>query len=136
MREAERRRKEKIALKKLIEAAESIIARHERGEPAGMSVLEISEEMIEIERRILGDILIDNRQIEHFPISNQSFYHEPHKIIFDAMVLVKFGGLQIDIVTLAEELKSFKNLERVGGVAYLAKLTDLGSLKGENDALQ
>ena len=49
------------------------------------------------------------------------------------MVLVKFGGLEIDIVTLAEELKSFGNLERVGGVAYLAKLTDMAR-PADNDS--
>lgn len=96
-------------------------------EPDGMSEQGLSKEwMIETERGILGDILIDNRQFEHFKTSHQPFSHKPHMMIFNAMVCVKIQGEQIDIVTLSEQLKHEGRLEKIGGVKYLADLSDVG----------
>lgn len=88
----------------------------ERGLPAS----------VDAERSILGSILLEN---EHFYeaaalIDDRDFCMDGHQRIFQRMADLLNGGHPVDIVTLAEQLMQRKEVESVGGVAYLASLTE------------
>ena len=88
---------------------------------------------IDAERSILGAILLDN---DTYPQAAESlraedFSLDSHRRIYMRMVDLNESGRAIDIVTLAEELSRHKEVESVGGVAYLSSLTD-GMPRREN----
>jgi len=81
---------------------------------------------LEAERALLGSILIDNGALNVAleTISKDDFFSESHRITFDRMTAISEKSRTIDLVTLSEELGKEGLLERVGGAAYLAALTD------------
>jgi replicative DNA helicase len=78
------------------------------------------------ERSILGGILLDNHlQNEAASVLRaEHFYLDSHRRIYGRMLDLSEVGKPIDIISLAEELSRHKELESVGGVAYLTSLTD------------
>lgn len=81
---------------------------------------------LEAERALLGSILIDNGALNVAleTISKDDFFSESHRITFDRMTAISEKSQTIDLVTLSEELGKEGLLEKVGGAAYLAALTD------------
>src|ERR1700744_5003024 len=88
----------------------------ERGLPAS----------VEAERSILGAILLDNHAYNEAAekLSSEDFFLDSHRRIYSRMAELIDGRRAVDIVTLAEELARRKEVEAVGGVAYLASLTE------------
>jgi replicative DNA helicase len=88
----------------------------ERGLPAS----------IDAERSILGAILLDNHSYNEAAekLNADDFALDSHRRIFGRMAELIDAGRAVDIVTLAEELAKRKEVEAVGGVAYLASLTE------------
>jgi replicative DNA helicase len=81
---------------------------------------------VDAERTILGAILLDNAAHADAAekLDAEDFYGDSHQRIFLRMGGLANDGRPIDIVTLSSELSRFKELETVGGVAYLAFLTE------------
>jgi replicative DNA helicase len=81
---------------------------------------------LEAERALLGSVLLDNSALDlALNILNKNhFYSEAHRITFEKMVTISAKRRTIDLVTLSEELAKDGQIERAGGVAYLAALTD------------
>src|SRR6266545_6046403 len=80
---------------------------------------------IEAERSILGAILLDNFcYTQAAAMHTDDFSLDSHRRIFSRMVELSESGRAIDYVTLSEELSRHKELEAIGGVSYLASLTD------------
>jgi len=81
---------------------------------------------IESEQSVLGSILIDNDVIHKVVeiLSPQDFYKETHQKIYEAMLSLYERGEPLDLITLSDELKRNKVLDKVGGVAYLVQLTE------------
>lgn len=85
---------------------------------------------IEAERSILGGILLDNELFfdEIADLSVRDFSFDSHQIIFSCINEILFnmeeGVTQVDMVTLAEFLRKRKQLQTIGGVSYLASLTE------------
>ena len=81
---------------------------------------------IDAEKSILGSILLDahtyNQAVES--LHADDFSLDSHRRIFSRMTDLDATGRPIDIITLQEELSRHKELEAVGGVSYLASLTD------------
>lgn len=78
------------------------------------------------ERAVLGGILLDN---VHYPeaaaaLQPDDFTLESNRRIFRRMVDLGESGRAIDLVTLVEELGRQREVEGVGGVAYITSLTD------------
>jgi replicative DNA helicase len=88
----------------------------ERGLPAS----------IDAERSILGAVLLDNHAYNEAAerLTQEDFALDQHRRIFMRMAELIDAGRAVDIVTLAEELAKRKEVEAVGGVAYLASLTE------------
>jgi replicative DNA helicase len=79
----------------------------------------------EIEASVLGAMMIEKEAVPKALelLSVESFYLNPHKLIFDAMTSLFDAGEPIDTVTLYEELKKRDQLDEVGGAVYLSKLS-------------
>ncbi len=81
---------------------------------------------VDAEKTILGAILLDNaahaEAAEH--IKPDDFSLDSHRRIFLRMGELIDTGRAVDIVTLSHELSRYKEVEAVGGVAYLASLTE------------
>jgi replicative DNA helicase len=81
---------------------------------------------VEAERSILGAILLDNHSYNEAAekLSAEDFFLDSHRRIYSRMAELIDAHRAVDIVTLAEELARRKEVEAVGGVAYLASLTE------------
>jgi replicative DNA helicase len=87
----------------------------ERGLPAA----------IEAERSILGAILLDNLIFDQAAeLKPDDFSLDGHRRIFSRMRDLQDTGRPVDMITLAEELDRRKEVEAVGGIAYLSSLID------------
>lgn len=81
---------------------------------------------LEAERTILGAIFLDNNAFTEASeiISADDFMLTAHQRVFRLMgTMIAEGGV-VDIVTLANALARRKEIESVGGVAWLASLTE------------
>jgi replicative DNA helicase len=82
---------------------------------------------VDAERSILGAILLDNfafHQASSQNLQAEDFALDSHRRIYGRMRELGDQGRPIDLITLAEELSRNKEVEAVGGVAYLSSLTD------------
>jgi replicative DNA helicase len=81
---------------------------------------------LDAERTILGAILLDNAAHAEAAekLGDDDFSLDSHRRIFLRMTELMNSQRAVDIVTLAEELARYKEVEAVGGVAYLASLTE------------
>jgi replicative DNA helicase len=81
---------------------------------------------LEAERALLGSILLDNSALNLAleGVGRDDFFSEAHRITFDKMVAISEKNRTIDLVTLSEELAKDGQIEKVGGAAFLAALTD------------
>ncbi|MGD0829904.1 MAG: replicative DNA helicase [Terracidiphilus sp.] len=81
---------------------------------------------IDAEKTILGAILLDNAAHAEAAekLESEDFSLDSHRRIFHRMTELMNLQRAVDIVTLANELSRFKEVESVGGVAYLASLTE------------
>ena len=81
---------------------------------------------IDAEKTILGAVLLDNAAHAEAAerLEPDDFSLDSHRRIYLRMSELRDSGRAIDIVTLAEELGRYKEVEAVGGVAYLASLTE------------
>lgn len=78
------------------------------------------------ERSILGAILLENTHFHEASngITADDFSLESHRRIFSRMEGLILEGRPVDLVSLVEELARKKEVESVGGVAYIASLTE------------
>jgi len=81
---------------------------------------------IDAEKTILGAILLDNAAHSEAAerLEPDDFSLDSHKRIFMRMSELMNEQRAVDIVTLSHELARAKEIEAVGGVAYLASLTE------------
>ena len=81
---------------------------------------------LEAERALLGSILLDNGALNPAVevLTKEDFFSEAHRLAFERMIALSEKNRTIDLVTLSEELAKEGLLEKAGGAAYLAALTD------------
>jgi replicative DNA helicase len=81
---------------------------------------------VEAEKTILGAILLDNAAHAEAKekLSEDDFSLDSHRRIFLRMTELMDAQRAVDIVTLAAELDRYKERDAIGGVAYLASLTE------------
>jgi replicative DNA helicase len=79
------------------------------------------------EQAVLGAMLLDQDaalKAAEF-LDDTMFYKEAHRVLFRAMVSLTERGDVIDPVTLRDELGKRGDLERAGGMEYIATLLDI-----------
>jgi replicative DNA helicase len=81
---------------------------------------------VDAEKTILGAILLDNQALAEVEerLTPEDFSLDSHRRIYLRMTELGGAGRGVDLVTLANELSRHKEVESVGGVAYLASLTE------------
>jgi len=81
---------------------------------------------LDAEKTILGAILLDNAFHAEAAevLTPDDFALDSHRRVYLRMSELTDSGRAVDIVTLANELAKYKEVEAVGGVAYLASLTE------------
>ncbi len=88
--------------------------------------LKVPPHSIEAEQAVLGGLMLDNDAwllvAEH--VTEQDFYRNDHRIIFGAIAGLAGAGKPCDVVTVAEALELNGELERVGGLPYIASLAE------------
>jgi replicative DNA helicase len=86
--------------------------------------LRLPPQAVELEKAILGAIMLDSEAMWRVVnvIDQNSFYREEHRKIFAAMLSLFKKQEPYDLLTVTEELKKNKQLDRVGGAHYLAEL--------------
>ncbi len=78
------------------------------------------------EKSLLGALIINNDVLPEILtiVKPSDFYDERHQIIFSAIVDLYDSHKPIDLLTLTAELKSKKQLDRIGKASYLAELSN------------
>jgi replicative DNA helicase len=81
---------------------------------------------VDAEKTILGAILLDNAAHSEAAekLTPDDFSLDSHRRIYLRMCELMDSQRAVDIVTLSHELQRYKEIEAVGGVAYLASLTE------------
>lgn len=84
---------------------------------------------IEAEQGVLGCILLDPPNclaqcLDQCKDGADVFYDLKHQVIYEALCAMSTKGDKIDLITLQQWLKDHKQLESVGGIAYLMSLED------------
>lgn len=92
----------------------------------GLEMGKVPPQALEVEEAVLGAILVEPSTLDDVmaDMTSDCFYAEKHKIVFDAMRSLYTAREPIDILTVAQKLKSEQNLEVIGGSKYLAYLSN------------
>lgn len=79
----------------------------------------------EFEEAVLGAIMLDKDALQNVIeiLKPEHFYVEANQRIFSAMMRLNAQMAPIDMLTMAAELRKSGELEAVGGLGYIAKLT-------------
>ena len=88
------------------------------------SPIRIPPQNIEGEKALLGSIMISPETIYDVSdiVSGHSFYSNKHRVIFQAMMDVHSKNDPIDLLSVSSRLSEKKQLEQVGGRAYLTDI--------------
>lgn len=97
-----------------------------------MAQVRIPPQDTEMERALLGSLLINQSAIYEVAdvVHIDSFYAGKHRTIYDAMVSLYGRGDPIDVVTVASKLDERKQLQEIGGRAYLSELAGAAASPG------
>ena len=84
---------------------------------------------IEAEQSLIGSILVNNDIIDEISNITESkeFFDPVHKRIYEIIEQLNSKGMIANPITLKNFFESQKNLDEVGGVEYLIKLTRFSS---------
>jgi len=79
---------------------------------------------LDAEQAVLGAMMLDKDAVFSVMdiVRSGDFYKEGHRVVFENLLLLSERGEPADLVTLVEQLARDNNLEKVGGVEYLASL--------------
>jgi replicative DNA helicase len=81
---------------------------------------------VEAEIAVVGGLIIDNSQFDNVAevLTEDDFYVAKHQLIFSALADLHEKQQPFDIVTLSETLDVRDELDRAGGLAYLAEMAE------------
>ena len=79
------------------------------------------------EQSLLGSFIVDNATVDEVMdyLKPDDFYFDEHVTVCDCIFRLRAANKPVDVVVLSNEIKSRGDLDRIGGVAYLVKLTEL-----------
>ncbi|MCL2689283.1 MAG: replicative DNA helicase [Chitinispirillia bacterium] len=92
----------------------------------------VPPQSLEVERTILGSMLIDpqaaDAAMEH--VDKECFYSSAHALIFECMLELSNKNVPVDIITVADALRTKNRLEEAGAQSYLSELTECAATSG------
>lgn len=76
------------------------------------------------EQAVLGGLLLEGSRYDDVSeeLNSRDFYDNTHGLVFDAMGALVAQGRPLDVVSVSDLLQRRDELERVGGIAYLADI--------------
>lgn len=79
---------------------------------------------LEAEESVIGGVLLDNETINTAleKLRPEDFYRASHRAIFEAMMALTDKREPVDVVTLAQQLRSMGLLDQSGGIENLSRL--------------
>lgn len=79
----------------------------------------------EAEEALLGCVISDSEMTSEFvpDLSEGDFYSDANRIVFSAISKIFNNNKLVDLVTLSDELERSGNMEKIGGIDYVAHLT-------------
>lgn len=93
-----------------------------------MSILleKVPPHNLEAEQAVLGSMMIDKEAVYTATsiLLPEDFYKESHQIIYKALLDLDLKGEPIDMITITEELRQKNNLEKVGGIGFIAAIAN------------
>ncbi len=93
---------------------------------ANQQIGRIPPHSMEAEQNVLGILLLksENMNTAVELIRAEDFYNPAHVMIYDAMLSLYNKNAPIDLLTITEELRRVGHLDEIGGVAYIATLSE------------
>jgi len=81
---------------------------------------------IEAEQSVLGAMILDKNAIITATeiLKPEDFYKEAHKEIYEAIIDIYNMDEPVDLITLSDELRKRDTIEAIGGIIYLANLSE------------
>lgn len=95
-------------------------------EPTNLDFNRLPPQALELERAVLGALLLESKAIKEIDMSPDDFYHEKNKVVFRAIESLISKRNPVDILTVYQELVSRGDGARVDAV-YLSDLLDVAS---------
>ncbi|MFK7730152.1 MAG: replicative DNA helicase [Pseudomonadales bacterium] len=91
-----------------------------------VSNLKIPPHSVEAEQSVLGGLLLSSESWERVAdlVSAEDFYRSDHRSVFSVMAKLAEADQPLDVITVADALADLKELEQVGGLAYLGELAN------------
>ena len=82
---------------------------------------------VEAEQSVLGSILLDKEAMISVSetLVPEDFYKEAHRVIYECMLKLYNNQSEIDLITLADELRDQGYLDDIGGIAYITSLSTI-----------
>ncbi len=89
-----------------------------------VELLKLPPHSVEAEQSVLGGLLLDNAAWDRVAdlIAEAHFYRSDHRLIYRHISKLIGNNRPADVITAAESLESTKELQSVGGMAYLSAL--------------
>jgi replicative DNA helicase len=89
-----------------------------------VELLKLPPHSVEAEQSVLGGLLLDNTAWDRIAdlIAEGHFYRGDHRVIYRHITKLIGNNRPADVITVAESLESTKELQSVGGMAYLSAL--------------
>ena len=89
-----------------------------------VELIKLPPHSVEAEQSVLGGLLLDNTAWDKVAdlIAESDFYRGDHRLIYRHISKLIGNSRPADVITVAEGLESTKELEGVGGLAYLGAL--------------
>ncbi len=89
-----------------------------------VELIKLPPHSVEAEQSVLGGLLLDNSAWDKIAdmISESDFYRADHRLIYRSISRLIEHSRPADVITVAESLESTKELETVGGIAYVGAL--------------
>ncbi|MBK8163267.1 MAG: replicative DNA helicase [Gammaproteobacteria bacterium] len=88
--------------------------------------LRIPPHSLEAEQSVLGGLMLDNSAWDAVAdaVTEGDFYRHDHRLIFRAVSDLCSRSEPVDVVTVSEWLERHKDLDKAGGLAYLAEIAN------------
>jgi replicative DNA helicase len=80
---------------------------------------------LDVELAVLGALLLERDALPRVidTLKPEIFFRQAHRLIYGAVAELFANSEPVDVLTVAEKLRSQGNLEKTGGMPYLAELT-------------
>ncbi len=80
----------------------------------------------EAEQAVLGSMMLEKEAVYTVMeiLLPEDFYKESHQLMYKALLNLDANGEPIDMITVTEELRQQNNLDKVGGVGYIATIAN------------